>query len=83
MLQEAVCVGIKSVLKPDDIVTTAYRCHGWAYVLGNEPIAILAELMGKVTGCSRGKGGSMHMYGPRFFGGNGIVGGHVSKQHSD
>ncbi|KAJ9588258.1 hypothetical protein L9F63_018365 [Diploptera punctata] len=74
---EAVCTGIKSVLKPDDIVTTAYRCHGWAYMMGIEPVAIIAELMGKVTGSSRGKGGSMHMYGPKFFGGNGIVGAHV------
>ena len=80
LLQEAVCVGMKSMMKPDDAVTTAYRCHGWSYLTGNEPIAIIAELMGKVSGCSHGKGGSMHMYGPKFFGGNGIVGAHVSER---
>ncbi|XP_069685370.1 probable pyruvate dehydrogenase E1 component subunit alpha, mitochondrial [Periplaneta americana] len=75
--QEACCVGIKSVMNPGDCVTTAYRCHGWAYMCGIAARAILAELMGKVTGCSRGKGGSMHLYSPLFLGGNGIVGAHV------
>ncbi|PSN39781.1 putative pyruvate dehydrogenase E1 component subunit alpha [Blattella germanica] len=75
--QEAVCVGMKSQLKPDDVVITAYRCHGWSYVMGSDPHSIIAELMGKVTGVSHGKGGSMHLYAPKFFGGNGIVGAHL------
>lgn len=55
----------------------AYRCHGFAYIMGVSVIGVLAELTGRQTGCARGKGGSMHMYGRNFFGGNGIVGAQV------
>lgn len=63
-----------------DYVMTAYRDHGHAYVLGTPPLEIMAEIMGRKTGCSLGKGGSMHLYDvPRgFYGGWGIVGGHTA-----
>jgi len=79
--QEAVSVGLESALTPQDHVVTAYRCHG--YMLsnrcGSDPKEILAELFGRKTGCSEGKGGSMHMYHVErnFWGGNGIVGAQV------
>lgn len=57
---------------------TSYRCHGWAYLMGLTPTQILGELAGREVGASRGKGGSMHLYAENFFGGNGIVGSHVS-----
>ena len=66
-----------AAMKPDDAVITAYRCHGWAYVLGHTPKAVIGELLGNSSGCSMGKGGSMHMYGKNFYGGNGIVGAQV------
>jgi len=75
--QEAICVGMKAALRPVDTVITAYRCHGFAYVMGVPVLGVLAELTGRHTGCARGKGGSMHMYGKNFFGGNGIVGAQV------
>ncbi|XP_022916172.1 pyruvate dehydrogenase E1 component subunit alpha type II, mitochondrial-like isoform X2 [Onthophagus taurus] len=75
--QEAVCVGIKAALRPNDAVITAYRAHGWTYVMGVSVQGVLAELTGRQSGCSRGKGGSMHMYGDNFYGGNGIVGAQV------
>jgi len=75
--QEAVAVGMKAALDGNDSLITAYRCHGWAYVWGWSPKAILAELFGRSEGCSLGKGGSMHMYKERFYGGNGIVGAQV------
>ena len=56
---------------------SAYRAHGWTYTRGVPVKEILAELTGKSTGCAKGKGGSMHMYAPNFFGGNGIVGAQV------
>ncbi|XP_011212130.2 pyruvate dehydrogenase E1 component subunit alpha, mitochondrial [Bactrocera dorsalis] len=75
--QEAVCVGIHAAMRPTDHLITAYRCHGWCYLMGLKPMEILAELAGREAGCQRGKGGSMHMYNKRFYGGNGIVGAQV------
>lgn len=71
-------MGIKAVLRDTDSVITAYRAHGWVYLMGVSPFGMLAELTGKQGGCARSKGGSMHMYGPNFYGGNGIVGAQVS-----
>lgn len=75
--QEAVCVGMKAALVDGDSVITAYRAHGWTYVMGVPLLGVLAELTGRSTGCAHGKGGSMHMYGKDFYGGNGIVGAQV------
>jgi len=77
--QEAVGVGAISLLRRDDYIITSYRDHGYALARGSDPRALLAELCGKATGISRGKGGSMHFYDvPRGnFGGDGIVGGHL------
>jgi pyruvate dehydrogenase E1 component alpha subunit len=75
--QEAVAVGAVSVLDLErDYLLTGYRDHGHALALGVDPRAIMAELYGKATGVSRGKGGSMHLFDPasRLLGGNGIVG---------
>ncbi len=75
--QEAVAVGFISALREDDYVIGAYREHGQALVRGVEPRRAMAELFGKNTGVSKGKGGSMHMYDAdrNFMGGHGIVGG--------
>jgi pyruvate dehydrogenase E1 component alpha subunit len=77
--QEAVGVGAIAALRPDDYVITTYRDHGIALAKGMSPRALLAELFGKVTGCSRGLGGSMHMFDKEhhMLGGYGIVGGHI------
>jgi pyruvate dehydrogenase E1 component alpha subunit len=77
--QEAVGVAAMSLLRPDDYLITSYRDHGYALARGTDPRPLLAELAGKATGISRGKGGSMHFYDvPRGnFGGDGIVGGHL------
>jgi len=75
--QEAVCVGMKAGLRDVDTVITSYRAHGFSYVMGVSVLGVLAELTGRKSGCVRGKGGSMHMYAPNFFGGNGIVGAQV------
>ncbi|KAF7286067.1 pyruvate dehydrogenase E1 component subunit alpha, mitochondrial-like [Rhynchophorus ferrugineus] len=75
--QEAVCVGVHSVMRPQDTIITSYRCHGWAVLKCMDRVGIIAELLGHRSGVARGKGGSMHIYGPQFFGGNGIVGAHV------
>ncbi|XP_039498314.1 probable pyruvate dehydrogenase E1 component subunit alpha, mitochondrial [Drosophila santomea] len=75
--QEAVAVGMKQRLRSCDSVITAYRCHAWTYLMGVSMHEIMAELLGVRSGCSRGKGGSMHMYSDRFYGGNGIVGAQV------
>ena len=77
--QEAVAVGALAALKDDDYVICSYREHGQALIKGISPNAVMAELFGKATGCSKGKGGSMHLFDARkgFMGGHGIVGGHV------
>src|SRR5215217_762191 len=77
--QEAVSTGTMSMLRPDDYVITTYRDHGPAIARGMTPRAIMAELFGRQDGCSRGKGGSMHLFdtNTNFLGGHGIVGGHV------
>ncbi len=77
--QESISTGTMSMLRPDDYVITAYRDHGQALARGISPRAIMAELFGRVDGCSKGKGGSMHIFdsATNFLGGHGIVGGHV------
>ena len=77
--QEAVAVGSLSALREDDYAICSYREHGQALVRGIPPGAVMAELFGKATGCSKGKGGSMHLFDARkrFMGGHGIVGGHI------
>lgn len=74
--QEAVVVGMNSLLKDTDTTITTYRDHGHILVAGTDPKIVMAELMGRSTGCSKGKGGSMHMFDTerRFYGGHGIVG---------
>lgn len=77
--QEALIAGSESVLRPDDRVITAYRNHVHPIGRGMDPKYVMAELYGKQTGCSKGKGGSMHMFSKElsFFGGHGIVGGQI------
>src|SRR5438876_5345997 len=77
--QEAVAVGSLAALRDDDYVISSYREHGQALVRGVPANAVMAELFGKATGCSKGKGGSMHLFNAdkRFMGGHGIVGGHL------
>ena len=77
--QEAVATGIEHAIRPDDYVITAYRDHGPALARGVDPNACMAELFGKATGCSKGKGGSMHFFSKEhnFLGGHGIVGGQI------
>eukprot|EP01031_Cornospumella_fuschlensis_P007260 gene7260-8997_t len=77
--QEAVAVGCCSLMEKNDHVITAYRDHGHAIAVGMDTKPLMAELYGKVTGCSKGKGGSMHYFAPdkNFWGGHGIVGGQI------
>ncbi len=77
--QEAVSTGVTSVRQPQDRIITAYRDHGWAINVGIDPKVVMAELLGKVDGCSDGKGGSMHMadVDKNFWGGHAIVGAHI------
>ncbi len=77
--QEAVIAGTMSAIKEDDKLITAYRDHGHALACGIPAREVMAELFGKETGCSKGKGGSMHMFSKEhnFFGGHGIVGGQI------
>jgi pyruvate dehydrogenase E1 component alpha subunit len=75
--QESVAVGSVSVMAEEDHVITAYRDHGHALAVGMDMDECMAELFGKKTGCSKGKGGSMHFFAPdkNFWGGHGIVAG--------
>ena len=77
--QEAVAVGAITPLNADDYVITAYRDHVHGLVRGMDPRVIMAELFGRSTGCSKGKGGSMHIFDAslNFLGGHAIVGGHL------
>lgn len=78
--QEAVPVASAYAMKPSDTMITAYRSHGHALVKGVSPRALVAELMGKYAGSSKGKGGSMHLFckEQNFYGGHGIVGAQTS-----
>lgn len=77
--QEAIAVGAVPLLRPDDYVIAPYREHGHALARGMSADVIMAELYGKIDGCSRGKGGSMHLFDRElnFMGGHGIVGGQL------
>ena len=77
--QEAIAAGCMTATNPDDIFITAYRDHALAIAKGVSAKSCMAELYAKATGCSKGKGGSMHMFGvkERFFGGHGIVGAQI------
>ena len=77
--QEAIGAGCMTATTPDDIFITAYRDHALAIAKGVTAKSCMAELYGKATGCSKGKGGSMHFFGlkERFFGGHGIVGAQI------
>jgi len=69
--EEAVAVGVNQALTPDDSIVSTYREHGHALVRGIPLDAVMAEMYGKTTGCSRGRGGSMHLFDVvrRFYGG--------------
>ena len=77
--EEAVAVGVMQALKADDNVLSTYREHGHALARGIDAGAIMAEMYGKLQGCSRGRGGSMHLFdaATKFYGGNAIVAGHL------
>jgi len=78
--QEAVLAGMVSAMEKDDRVITAYRDHAHPIALGTDPKYVMAELFGKTTGLSKGKGGSMHMFDKErnLFGGHGIVGAQIA-----
>jgi pyruvate dehydrogenase E1 component alpha subunit len=77
--EEATIVGAARALRDDDYLISTYRSHGHAIARGTSPDAVMAELFGREDGCSRGRGGSMHMFDleRRFMGGYGIVGGNL------
>jgi pyruvate dehydrogenase E1 component subunit alpha len=77
--QEAVAIGAISAIRKDDYALTSYREHAHAIAKGMSPESVMAELYGKATGCSKGKGGSMHMFDKKvnFLGGHAIVGGQI------
>ncbi len=77
--QEAIAIGMQTEVRPSDSVITTYRDHGMMLANGADPKSVMAELMGKETGCSKGKGGSMHIFDTEnhFYGGHGIVGASV------
>ena len=75
--EEAVAVGVMAALTPEDAVVATYREHGQALAKGMSANSIMAEMYGKLEGCCRGRGGSMHLFdaATRFYGGNAIVAG--------
>jgi pyruvate dehydrogenase E1 component alpha subunit len=77
--EEATIVGTTSVMRPEDYLIGTYRTHGHAIARGTDPKRVMAELFGREDGCSRGRGGSMHIFDleRRFMGGYGIVGGNL------
>jgi len=75
--QEAVSVGLEHGITKDDRVITSYRCHPFAVMRGGTIKGVIGELLGRQAGMSNGKGGSMHIFTPSFFGGNGIVGAQI------
>ena len=77
--QEAVAVGVMNHLTKEDSIVTSYRCHAQGLILGMTPRSIMAEMYGRITGCVRGKGGSMHVFSKEHnhLGGHGIVGGQI------
>jgi pyruvate dehydrogenase E1 component alpha subunit len=77
--EEAVAVGVVQALRAEDAVVSTYREHGHALARGVPMEAVLAEMFGRTTGCSHGRGGSMHLFdaGRRFYGGNAIVAGGI------
>ena len=78
--QEAILMGLMHCIKEDDTCITGYRCHGHLLEFGATPEQLICELLGRVNGVSRGKGGSMHLFWPQkgFYGGHGSVGSYVS-----
>jgi len=77
--QEAVATGFLAALRHDDVIFASYRDHAYPLLRGTDPGTVMAELFGKATGVCKGKGGSMHLFdvGRGFYGGYGIVGGHI------
>jgi pyruvate dehydrogenase E1 component alpha subunit len=77
--EEAVAVGAMAALEPDDAIVATYREHGHALMRGVSARAVMAEMLGRIDGCCRGRGGSMHLFdaATRFYGGNAIVGGGI------
>ena len=77
--QEAIAAGCMTATRPEDLFITAYRDHGLAIAKGVSVNSCMAELYGKITGCAKGKGGSMHFFGKEvgFYGGHGIVGAQI------
>lgn len=77
--EEAIAVGVMEALQPEDAVVATYREHGHAIARGVSPDKIMAEMYGRLEGCARGRGGSMHLFDKptRFYGGNAIVSSHV------
>ncbi len=77
--EESIATGVMSVLKPEDAIVGTYREHGHALARGVSAGAIMAEMYGKLHGCARGRGGSMHLFdkATRFYGGNAIVCSHL------
>src|SRR3712207_6665843 len=77
--EEATIVGAVRAMRDEDYLISTYRSHGHALARGTEPNAVMAELFGRVDGCCKGRGGSMHMFDleRRFMGGYGIVGGNL------